>query len=787
MAPLIYLVILLCLLTGYCYGQDAPPLVLNIETTRYNIGANLQYLEDKDSDYDIEQITQPNLSKSFQVSDKKVFNVGFSASTFWFRLPFRVNSNSDEKIIRYLEINYRVLGNASLYQQLENGSIRRVNQGIGRAENQANPAFSSHLFPITINTNQDYHFFLRVNSASSIKVPIYYWHPQEFLRHETNKRIFYGIMYGIMLGLCLYNLSIFLSSRQKSYLYYSVYVLSMLGLISTINGIAIQYFWHQLPWLANQSTVILSAIQIYATTQFTRLFLRTSDNCKYEDKILNLSSFCAISSLALLAIDGTHHILVYLYSILCVIYAPTCLIAGFHCYLKKVKEARFYLLGWSFLIVAMITFLAGIYNLVPLNFFTEHAIEIGLVAEVLLFSFALADRINILQQSTQVLQQEKLSLANQSNRLKDEFLATISHEFRTPMNGIIGGLQIIKHYDLPDELHKHLDLVTDSSQKMINIVDNILTFSEAQSGLLDLNTTTFSHGALIEKITHIFQNQCATRNIQFDKYICAEADCIINADCNKIEQVLFQVFDNAVKFTAQGKISFSVSPLENSHANKIAFKYSIADTGVGIDTDGEGEIFDYFKQVDSSSTRRYGGLGIGLAISKALLNLMKGTISYQKNQPEGTIFTIEIAYELISEIRHPTQAAYNTIPRAEKKILIVEDNRVNQLIIDSTVKKLGFQTLLAENGKIAFELTQSEKPDLILMDCQMPEMDGYEATRAIRAGKDECRNVPIIAVTANATSNDRAKCFEAGMNDFIKKPVNKHELDERICHFIQHS
>lgn len=766
--------------------SENSPNSLVLDTEWYNLGANVDYLEDKNSEYSFQQIIEGPLSNRFTRSEQTLFNIGYTSSTYWIRFPLRIKADADKKLIRYLEIDHRVLSEISIYQ-ISRG--REFELDLTRSKHITEPSaesFSSYLFPLEIETNIEHLFFVKVRSYSSIRVPIYLWDPKNFMIQKTTERIFYGILYGIMFGLSLYNIFIYFSVKQQSYLYYSLYVLTMLVMISTINGIAFQYLWENFAWFSSRAPIIIGAFQNYFMIQFTRRFLRTEQNCGIEDKVLRAVSFASILLLLLFFNDETSRLLAGFYSLLALIYIPICWVAGVHCYKKKVKEARFYLLGWSFLVVTMLVFIASIYGIVPINFYTQHAIEFGLICEVLLFSFALADRINVMSEEKHQLQIEKLELSHQSHRLKDEFLATISHEFRTPMNGVMGGLQMVNRLELPKELGRYLDLVSDSAHKMINIVDNMLMFSELQSGSVRLNLTPFIHEDLIKNISSTFNEQCCTRNLQFKLELCGNKDELMIGDISKIEQVLFQVFDNAIKFTSQGEITFSVSLLDSLQEGRRGYRYSISDTGIGIEENMEGVVFEYFSQIDASSTRSHGGLGIGLAISKALIKLSGGNIGYKSNEAEGTTFVVENYYDILSspeeiESYHNVKYPSTDKPRDKIKILIVEDNKVNQMTINSMLKKMGYQTVVADNGKIGVEMAEREEPDLILMDCQMPVMDGYEATKSIREGASSINKIPIIAVTANTTSEDRSKCYEAGMDDFLKKPVNKKELDQHIC------
>jgi len=258
------------------------------------------------------------------------------------------------------------------------------------------------------------------------------------------------------------------------------------------------------------------------------------------------------------------------------------------------------------------------------------------------------------------------------------------------------------------------------------------------------------------------------------------------------------VLDNALKFTHEGSVSFEVSGSLSEDGNEIGINYLVSDTGVGITEERSEQVYEAFRQQDSSNTRAYGGLGIGMAISRRLLELMDGSISFSGNDGGGTVFEIAIVYEIY---RRPMSQAKDDIRRKKieanrksnsepghiavnSRILVVEDNLVNQMILKSMLKKMGYQTLVAGNGREAVVLLEHETVDAILMDCQMPVMDGYEATREIRCLTNSNCDKPILAVTANVMATDRGKCLESGMDDYIKKPVSTEIIKEKLDHWL---
>ncbi|TGK90384.1 response regulator [Leptospira bourretii] len=388
------------------------------------------------------------------------------------------------------------------------------------------------------------------------------------------------------------------------------------------------------------------------------------------------------------------------------------------------------------------------------------------------------------------LLREQMNLANlreieaqKASQAKTDFLASMSHEIRTPLNAILGMTDTLNETELTEEQQEYLTVLRNSGKALFNIINDILDLSRIESGKLEMEHIHFSIRDLMSETISLFYMKAKAKGIEISFHVEEEISESIAGDSTRLQQVLINLLGNAMKFTEKGKITVECLLSEN----KKNLKISVEDTGIGIPTEKLTSIFESFTQVDSSTTRKYGGTGLGLTITKKLIQLMGGDIYVISKVSVGSKFIFEIPYEgFIKRISGIHQHWLNLeLPEPENfpvcKILLAEDSEENVFIIKTFFRKYPIEIITAYNGKVALEKFKSEKFDIVLMDMQMPEMDGLEATREIR--KIELANqvrasdsVPIIAISANVQKDDISKSFLAGITSYLSKPVRKQEI-----------
>lgn len=375
--------------------------------------------------------------------------------------------------------------------------------------------------------------------------------------------------------------------------------------------------------------------------------------------------------------------------------------------------------------------------------------------------------------------------AEDSNISKSRFLANMSHEIRTPMNGIIGSVELMFMTGLSGEQREYVDIIRTSSNSLLRIINDILDYSKIEANKLELESIDFNFNKVIYEVKDLLNITAYNKGIKIVANIDNRIPNIINGDPVRLRQILSNIVGNAVKFSNKGTIEINVKLLEMNN-NIITIQFYIEDEGIGIPEDKKELLFNDFVQLKTLSKNKYSGSGLGLAISKKLVEMMNGDIWFESEVGIGSKFCFTVNFK--NRNRNSVKSKCNSSNYIERRlrVLIVEDNEINRMLIKKILEKRNIKVVTASNGKEAISLYKSMKFDLILMDIMMDEMDGFEASRYIREiDLDLNQYTPIIAITAYAIKGDKEKCFEHGMNDYIPKPININELYEKIDKWIE--
>ncbi|PYC17559.1 hybrid sensor histidine kinase/response regulator [Pseudomonas jessenii] len=769
----------------FCLPFMASAVEFDEFTQSLPLGRSLQVFEDPSGQASIADVRAQAAAGNFKAHDKDTLNAGYSRSAFWLKIDLHYRpSNPAAQRTWLLELAYPPLDHLDLYMPDAAGDYRLVRQ-TGDALPFASREIrqNNYLFGLSFKPDQQQTVYLRLASEGSIQAPVTLWSSTAYLEDQPVRLYVLGIIYGVLLGMVVYNLFIYLSVRDTSYLYYIFYIASF-GLYQlSVNGAAVEYFWPDNPWWANAATPFFIGCAGLFGSQFARCFLQTKNHSRWLDRLL--IALIAFGALVVgLSLMTSYALSLRLATILALTFTVVIFAAGILAWWRGLRVARYFIIAWSAFLLGGIVNTLMVLGLLPNVFLTMYASQIGSAIEVALLSLALADRINAMrEQQAQTLYDagQKLEVLNQqlahSNKLKDEFLATLTHELRTPMNGVIGSLELMQTVEMDPELEQYQQTAAGSARDMMRMVNGILTLTELQAGKLKAAPGSFSLRGVVEALRVQFEGNASSKSLDFKVEVLPTLPDRLHGDSAKLAQCLECLLDNAIKFTRIGGLALRVTG-KPSTDNRLALSFAVIDTGIGFTDLGEATMYQRFFQLDGSMTREYGGLGVGLAICRQLVELLGGKLTHRSEPGRGSRFQLDVEFELPVVETAPICAPSRDCVRAPQDctVLLVDDNSVNQLVMRGMLLKLGFRVRTADNGAAALDCLQRETFDAVLIDCQLPAHDGASLCCQIHA-LPGCTNLPVFMLALTA---DRELCATGAPVDYLNKPVKFEELQSAL-------
>ena len=743
------------------------------ETTRsLPLGRVMQVLEDPSGSVTIADARSAVLASRYTRHDKDTLNAGYSRSAFWLKVDLHyLPKDPQAQRTWLLELAYPPLDHLELYVPDGAGGYRlagRTGDALPFASREIHQ--NNYLFTVDFKAGEQKTLYLRLQSEGSIQAPLTLWSSTAYLEDQPLRLYVLGLIYGVLLGMLVYNLFIYLSVRDTSYLYYIFYIASFGMYQLSVNGAAVEYFWPDNPWWANAATPFLIGASALFGSLFARSFLHTALYSRWLDRLL-LVLVGTGAVVMLLSLMTSYALALRLATALALVFTVTIFVAGIRAWCCGQRVARYFIIAWSAFLIGGVVNTMMVLGYLPNVFLTMYSSQIGSAIEVALLSLALADRINAMrEQQAQILfdASQKLEVLNQqlahSNQLKDEFLATLTHELRTPMNGVIGSLELMQTVPLAGDLAQYQHTAAGSARDMMRMVNGILTLTQLQAGRLSAQPQVFSLRGVLDTLRQQFQGNAQGKGLEFSIDVAGQLPDRLEGDAGKLMQCLECLLDNAFKFTHEGAVRLRVVGVPRADGH-LDLTFIVTDSGIGFAQLDEATLYQRFFQVDGSTTREYGGLGIGLAICRQLIELLGGRLTHHSEPRKGSRFQLEVA--VIAVPPEPARAVELHRAPQDCTVLLVDDNNVTQLVLRGMLLKLGYRVKVADSGPVALSMLQAGAFDAVLLD--VPE-DGFSLCCQIRA-LPGCAELPVIALSDSLQGGARQHCHGIGLSEQLLKPV----------------
>jgi len=714
-------------------------------------------------------------------------NLGFTDHNYWVR--FQLVNKSAESVLYYLESSEPVTDYVNLYEFNTDG--KSAVQRSGDHTNFSSKAlpFRNTIFKIHLKAGEKKAYLMEVrNDGEKNTLPLSLISQEKLLKVTYESQFILGIFYGILLIIAITYAFFYFATRETSLLYYSLYVISLMVCHAALDGFFHQYVLRSDSWL-NLHAVILSAIcGAYFFGKYSELILNIKRDLR---AIYHCLQFMYIMlAMIFLAVVIFPPALRYSYPVVNVMTLSGMILIAIGITLKSFRSQpidRFFAAGVTVLFVCFLLVILRNFGLMLPAFFMDNISKIGIGLQIMALSLSMASRISLMKEKEKELSAIALQRSEEMNDVKSFFLSNMSHELRTPLNAILGLTDIISNENSDVKTRANLQLIKNASDTLISSLDDIFDFVKIEKGELRLDVVAFSLPEVLTKINQRFNSHSTQKGLLFISKIDVDKEVLLMGDQARMEQILNNLLGNAIKFTQHGYISFEVTSKQVGN-QRIQISIGITDTGIGIADSKLDTIFEIFSQVEASNTRRFGGFGIGLSIVKTLVDLHKGAINIRSEIGVGTTCTVDLFYDAVINV----PAEDNIFPTDRydllgKNVLVVEDNKMNQMVMKMMFNKWeNTRCFFADHGEEALAVLQNESIDVVLMDLQMPVMDGYEAISCIRAGKAGIQNtsVPIIVLTADLVDSTRHGVFELGVDDFMTKPVDQQLLYTKITSLL---
>lgn len=757
------------------------PVVLTDEQEQYPLGRMLEYLEDPSRRLTINDVTSPEFSTRFIQSPTDVPGFGYTTSAYWVRI--RLRNKASHTTNWRLVLGFPNMQDAACFRPRADGSgFDVIRTGTRRPFASREIPYHRFVFDISPSKTADDTVYLRFQNTWAMTFPLTLWSLDGFMGYIQRDILEIGLVYGAFFLLILYNLFLWIALKERNYGYYvGVLTCMLLGLI-IYEGLGLQYGWPDAPQWNDLLSLLFFPVASILGMMFAISFLDTRKRAPIGHVVI--IGCIAAWSFVLLFIPFADHIRLHRF-LMPLRLANSLVFTGINYWVWKrgYRPARYFFFAWLMTAMTFIPFAMTRLGLAPCFSLADQGFRFGMILTGLLFSFALADRIQNLQQ--EIFERRKIEArlqidketAEAASLAKSRFLSMMSHEFRTPLNAILGYAELLRRETPTGSLaFNGLKTIEHSGRHLLQLIEDLLDLAKIEAGKIEVAHEDFFLTEELDRVAAMMRQRASQKGLMFVSNPPTGLPSMVKGDARRLRQVLLNLLGNAVKFTNAGKVRLDVASLGDDH-----LRFSIEDTGPGIPLDKLEAIFSPFARIKETGHNTEGA-GLGLSISRSMVRLLGGELHVKSVVGEGSAFWFTLRLPEVLDAR-----AFRPVTRRPvvgfqgnpRHILIVDDNRENRSMLRHALEALGFNIMEAENGGDALFWLEKEAFDAVLMDLMMPVMDGFEATRRMRQSLNLC-HLKIIIMTADAAMRPADIMARTGCDGVLTKPLDHDRLLEQL-------
>lgn len=752
---------------------------INVETLVFKAG---------DKALSFEQVREIGLS-NFQNIQEIGSDQGFTDQHFWLRITM---TNENASAFEGVSVLGRPITDNIEWYPLDGAEALVGGDKMPFSERSFQHRLSGFPFKIEPKSSRSFLVHLKSDGETLDLAPKVY-SEQEFQQLQYKQQLFLGLFYGMLIISALIYLFFYSSLNEKSFRNYSLYIISIALLQASLDGFIYQYIFPSGSYISNRMVLITAAFSNFFLLKYSGSFLKLKERSPKLSRAYRVFYYVIPAVATLLFINAETLKIAYpLSNVVGLLSLILILISVVHVHRKIQKVDPFFLAGIVFLVFGLLAFVLNNLSLLPNIFWVQNMAKMGIGLEVVFLSLSMTNLIGKLRRAKERSQAEALKHAQEVSSFKSYFMSNISHELRTPINAILGlSTNELENKNAKAEEQENYRIIRSAAHSLLSNVNDILDYEQIEKNELELQMDQkFDPAEALNDLCESWYYEASKKDINLDWVTGDRLPQFLMGDEKRFRQIINHLLSNAVKFTEAGQIKVGLHATVNDEG-VASLKLSVSDSGVGMNDQERQEIFESFNQMKRNNKRRHGGLGLGLTIVKHLIELFGATLKVESELGFGTTVRVwmdlDVAQVQVEEIEVKEVAEeiveQTEVESSEIRILVAEDNMMNQMILKKILgDQANISLEMANDGALAMKALLAKKYDLILMDLQMPNMDGYEACEAIRRGEagKHHTEIPIIAVTADATQETRKRVFEIGMNAYLTKPVRKEQLLEKI-------